>query len=139
MKLLNKMAEITIDNAHFILGIDANASEAAIKKAFRKKALSCHPDKHPDDPKAVETFVQLCQAQTILLEAFAEPDSVEDDDIDQREDSPFVPREQPYKGEPSRSTTSNAQSKKSSKPKEYSTRENSKEWSNESESSFYGK
>ena len=133
------MTEVTIDNAHLILGIDANASEATIKKAFRKKALSCHPDKHPNDPKAVETFVQLCQAQTILLEAFADPDSVEDDDdIDQREDSPFVPREQPFTGEPSRSTTSNAQSKKSSKPKEYSAKENSKEWSKESEASFHG-
>ena len=36
------MTEVTIDNAHLILGIDANASEATIKKAFRKKALSCH-------------------------------------------------------------------------------------------------
>ena len=133
------MADVTIDNAHLILGIDVNASEAAIKKAFRKKALSCHPDKHPNDPKAVETFVQLCQAQTILLEAFAEPDSIEDDDIDQREDSPFVPREQPFKGEPSRSTTSNAQSKKSSKPKEYSTKENLNEWFKDEESSFHGK
>ena len=132
------MVEVTIDNAHLILGIDANASEATIKKAFRKKALSCHPDKHPNDPKAVETFVQLCQAQTILLEAFADPESVEDDDIDQREDAPFVPREPPFTGEPSRSTTSNAQSKKSSKPKEYSSKENSKEGSNESESSFHG-
>ena len=27
-----------------------------IKKAFRKKSLSCHPDKHPNDPNAVDNI-----------------------------------------------------------------------------------
>ena len=63
------MLEVNIHNAHCILGIEKNATKTVIKKAFRKKALSCHPDKNPDDPKAAsEIFVQLCQAQAILLE-----------------------------------------------------------------------
>ena len=63
------MLEVNIHNAHCILGIEKNATVTVIKKAFRKKALSCHPDKNPDDPKAAsEIFVQLCQAQAILLD-----------------------------------------------------------------------
>ena len=63
------MLEVNIHNAHCILGIEKDATKTVIKKAFRKKALSCHPDKNPDDPKAAsEIFVQLCQAQAILLD-----------------------------------------------------------------------
>ncbi|KAK6307180.1 hypothetical protein J4Q44_G00223280 [Coregonus suidteri] len=33
-----------------------------IKKAYRQKALTCHPDKNPDNPKAADFFHQLSQA-----------------------------------------------------------------------------
>lgn len=39
-----------------------------IKRAYRKKALKCHPDKNPDDPKAAETFNQLSKALEILCD-----------------------------------------------------------------------
>ena len=55
------------ENARKILGVNSDALEADIKTAFRKKALSCHPDKHPNDPEAAEFFLQISQAQTLLL------------------------------------------------------------------------
>ncbi|XP_002732393.1 dnaJ homolog subfamily C member 17-like [Saccoglossus kowalevskii] len=39
-----------------------------IKKAYRKKALLCHPDKHPDDPIAAERWEQLSKALEILTD-----------------------------------------------------------------------
>ncbi|XP_048456423.1 dnaJ homolog subfamily C member 17 [Rhincodon typus] len=42
-----------------------------IKKAYRQKALKCHPDKNPDNPKAVELFHQLSQALEVLTDAAA--------------------------------------------------------------------
>uniref|UniRef100_A0A670JYA4 DnaJ homolog subfamily C member 17 n=1 Tax=Podarcis muralis TaxID=64176 RepID=A0A670JYA4_PODMU len=42
-----------------------------IKKAYRQKALSCHPDKNPDNPKAAELFHQLSQALAVLTDAAA--------------------------------------------------------------------
>lgn len=42
-----------------------------IKKAYRKKALQCHPDKNPDDPKAAETFHELSRALEILTDTSA--------------------------------------------------------------------
>lgn len=42
-----------------------------IKKSYRKKALKCHPDKCPDDPKAAEAFRQLQKALEILSDEVA--------------------------------------------------------------------
>ena len=49
-----------------LLGVTTDACENTIKKAYRKKALSCHPDKNPDNPKAAELFHQLSQALSVL-------------------------------------------------------------------------
>jgi len=49
-----------------LIGIDSKAEAKEIKKAYRKKALTCHPDKNPDDKKAVELFHQLSDALEVL-------------------------------------------------------------------------
>uniref|UniRef100_A0A672LGE9 DnaJ homolog subfamily C member 17 n=1 Tax=Sinocyclocheilus grahami TaxID=75366 RepID=A0A672LGE9_SINGR len=54
-----------------LLGIEWTATEKQIKKAYRQKALSCHPDKNPDNPKAAELFHQLSQALEVLTDAAA--------------------------------------------------------------------
>ncbi len=51
-----------------LLGIPKNADMKTIKKAYHKLALSCHPDKHPNDPKAKENFQQLQRCKEVLLD-----------------------------------------------------------------------
>ncbi|NXK68910.1 DJC17 protein, partial [Sylvietta virens] len=54
-----------------LLGIGEKASEKEVKTAFRQKALTCHPDKNPDNPRAAEIFHQLSQALAVLTDAAA--------------------------------------------------------------------
>ncbi|XP_057399531.1 dnaJ homolog subfamily C member 17 isoform X2 [Balaenoptera acutorostrata] len=54
-----------------LLGIEEEATDKEMKKAYRQKALSCHPDKNPDNPRAAELFHQLSQALEVLTDAAA--------------------------------------------------------------------
>lgn len=49
-----------------VLGLQKGASEADIKKAFRKMALKYHPDKNPGDKTAEEKFKEVNEAYSIL-------------------------------------------------------------------------
>lgn len=49
-----------------VLGVDRNASEEDIKKAYRKQALKYHPDKNPGDKTAEEKFKELGEAYEAL-------------------------------------------------------------------------
>ena len=49
-----------------ILGVDKGADEKTMKSAFRKKAMECHPDRHPNDPQAESRFKELNEAYGIL-------------------------------------------------------------------------
>ncbi len=49
-----------------VLGLDKKASEADIKKAYRKLARKHHPDLNPDDKAAQEKFQQINEANEVL-------------------------------------------------------------------------
>jgi len=51
------------------LGVEKTADEKTMKSAFRKKAMDCHPDRHPDDPEAEARFKELNEAYGILSDA----------------------------------------------------------------------
>ena len=52
-----------------VLGIDRNADDATIKKAYRKLAMKYHPDRNPDDKEAEEKFKELGEAYEVLSDA----------------------------------------------------------------------
>jgi DnaJ-class molecular chaperone len=56
-------------NPYDILGVSRSASEAEIKKAFRKLAKQYHPDSNATDPKAKDKFAEVNQAYEILGDA----------------------------------------------------------------------
>lgn len=49
-----------------ILGIEKNASEDEIKKAYRKLARKHHPDLNPNDKEAQKKFQQINEANEVL-------------------------------------------------------------------------
>jgi molecular chaperone DnaJ len=52
-----------------VLGINRDASEDDIKKAYRKLAMKWHPDRNPDNPKAEERFKEAKEAYEMLSDA----------------------------------------------------------------------
>jgi molecular chaperone DnaJ len=52
-----------------ILGINRDASDEEIKKAYRKLAMKFHPDRNPDSKDAEEKFKEAKEAYEILSEA----------------------------------------------------------------------
>lgn len=52
-----------------VLGVGRSASEADVKKAYRRLAKALHPDRNKDDPKAREKFSELTNAYEIVGDA----------------------------------------------------------------------
>lgn len=52
-----------------LLGVERTASEAELKKAYRKRAMEFHPDRNPDNPEAEEKFKLCAEAYEVLSNA----------------------------------------------------------------------
>lgn len=50
---------------HELLGVATDATVAQVKKAYRKLSREKHPDKNPDNPEAVNEFIQITKAYTV--------------------------------------------------------------------------
>jgi len=49
-----------------ILGVERKASQAEIRKAYRKLAMQYHPDRNPEDKQAEERFKEINEAYQVL-------------------------------------------------------------------------
>jgi curved DNA-binding protein len=49
-----------------ILGVERNAGEEDIRKAYRKLAMQFHPDRNPNDKQAEERFKEINEAYQVL-------------------------------------------------------------------------
>ncbi|NDD05692.1 MAG: molecular chaperone DnaJ, partial [Proteobacteria bacterium] len=49
-----------------ILGVQRNATEDELKKAYRKVAIQYHPDKNPGNKEAEEKFKEANEAYQVL-------------------------------------------------------------------------
>lgn len=52
-----------------VLGVERNAGQDEIKKAYRKLALKYHPDRNPDNPEAEASFKEAAEAYDALGDA----------------------------------------------------------------------
>ncbi|REJ81599.1 MAG: molecular chaperone DnaJ [Bacteroidetes bacterium] len=52
-----------------VLGVNKNAADTEIKKAYRQMALKYHPDKNPGDKEAEEKFKEAAEAYEVLSNA----------------------------------------------------------------------
>lgn len=51
-----------------VLGVERGASEAELKKAYRRLAMKYHPDRNPDDESAIEKFKEANEAYEVLTD-----------------------------------------------------------------------
>ena len=64
-----KTASMAKRDYYEILGVNRDASEEDLKKAYRRLAMKWHPDRNPDNPKAEEHFKEAKEAYEVLSDA----------------------------------------------------------------------
>jgi len=56
------------ESLYLLLGLQKSATLDEIKKSYRRKALTCHPDKNQGDETATELFKQINHANAVLTD-----------------------------------------------------------------------
>ena len=54
------------DDFYALLGVEKSADERTLKKAYRKLAMECHPDRNPGDAAAEARFKAISEAYQVL-------------------------------------------------------------------------
>lgn len=85
-------------NYYDILEIERTATEAEIKRAYRKQVLKWHPDKNPNDQVAAEQFLLVQEAFETLSYYLrrSEYNDKLDGKYQEPEQKPFVPYEHTF-------------------------------------------
>src|SRR5260370_16628210 len=52
-----------------VLGVNRDAPEDDLKKAYRRLAMKWHPDRNPENPKAEDHFKEAKEAYEVLTDA----------------------------------------------------------------------
>ena len=52
-----------------LLSVAKDADEKTIKRAYRKAAMECHPDRNPGDAAAEARFKEVSEAYSVLSDA----------------------------------------------------------------------
>ncbi|XP_060781316.1 dnaJ homolog subfamily C member 12 isoform X2 [Neoarius graeffei] len=67
MEMINCKME-DLEDYYGLIGCDELSTTEQIMAEYKVRALSCHPDKHPENPEAVQDFQKLQQAKDILID-----------------------------------------------------------------------
>ncbi|CAI5438897.1 unnamed protein product [Caenorhabditis angaria] len=57
---------VLAEDYYELLGVEKDADDRTIRKAFKKLAIKKHPDRNPDDPNAHDEFVKINKAYEVL-------------------------------------------------------------------------
>jgi len=68
MSLLGEAADVGSSEPWEVLGIKEGSTRAEIERAFRRKAMTCHPDRFPGDEEKAREFRKLQWAHESALE-----------------------------------------------------------------------
>ena len=68
---IDRIMPVAVTEFYDLLGVQPDASDDEIKKAFKRKAIKCHPDKHANSTPEVraaaeEEFKEIGQAYEVL-------------------------------------------------------------------------